>query len=97
MNMESAIARQEKAKAVANSSLGRIAEKDNTRRTETRSKRRKERRDVAECALLESITRIKAQRRAGPKDWERGYNSAITQIELFLEEIKSKQWVRTEM
>ena len=60
------------------------------------SKRRKESRDLAELTILESIQRLQAERRSTPKDWERGYNSAITTLELFLQEIKAKRWVGTE-
>ncbi|HBO3905381.1 TPA: hypothetical protein L4T53_004534 [Pseudomonas aeruginosa] len=63
---------------------------------ETRSKRRKEARAMAELTILECIQRLKAARRAKPRDWEPGYNSAITTLELFLLEIKEKRWVGTE-
>lgn len=62
----------------------------------TRSKRRKEARALAELTVLECIQRLKAARRAKPKSWETGYNSAITALELFMQEIKEKRWVGTE-
>ena len=62
---------------------------------ETRSKRRKEAREIAELTIIECIQRLQAARRAKPKDWERGYNSAITTLELFLQEIKEKRWIGT--
>ncbi len=56
------------------------------------SKRRKAARDLAGMTIVECIQRVKAERRRKPADWERGYNSAITVLELFAEEIKQKQW-----
>lgn len=60
------------------------------------AKRRKHDREVAELALLEGIQRVRAAMRSKPADWARGYNSAITALELFLSEVKAKQWVGTE-
>lgn len=60
------------------------------------SKRRKHDRNIAESAVLECIQRIKAAKRSKPADWERGYNSAITVLELFAKEVKGKQWAGTE-
>ncbi|HBO2015842.1 TPA: hypothetical protein L4G30_005079 [Pseudomonas aeruginosa] len=51
---------------------------------------------MAELTILECIQRLKGARRAKPRDWEPGYNSAITTLELFLLEIKEKRWVGTE-
>ncbi len=56
------------------------------------SKRRKSARDIAGMTIAECIQRVKAERRRKPSDWERGYNSAITVLELFSAEIKQKQW-----
>jgi len=56
------------------------------------SKRRKAARDLADMTLIECIQRLKAARRSKPADWQRGYNSAITVLELFAAEIKQKQW-----
>lgn len=63
---------------------------------ETRAKRRKEARAMAELTILECIQRLKAERRAKPKEWERGYNSAITTLELFIQEVQAKKWIGTE-
>lgn len=98
MDLQSAIARQRQSQVKIKSSLGSVSVKsERLEKPDTRSKRRKDRRDVAELAILESIQRIKSARRSSPKDWERGYNSAITQLELFLAEIKAKGWARTEL
>jgi len=60
------------------------------------SKRRKVARDLADMTIIECIQRLKAARRSKPAEWERGYNSAITTLELFAAEVKSKQWAGTE-
>lgn len=61
------------------------------------SNRRKKNRDMAELAILESIQRIKAAQRSAPKDWDRGYNSAVTKLELFLAEVRDKKWEPAEL
>ena len=60
------------------------------------TKRKKHDRDLADLTITECIQRIKAARRSKPKDWERGYNSAISVLELFALEVKGKQWAGTE-
>lgn len=60
------------------------------------SKRRKAARNLADMTIIECIQRLKAARRSKPNDWERGYNSAITTLELFAAEVKAKQWPGTE-
>lgn len=60
------------------------------------TKRKKHDRDLADLTIAECIQRIKAARRSKPKDWERGYNSAISVLELFALEVKGKQWAGTE-
>lgn len=60
------------------------------------AKRRKASRDLAELTIIECIQRLKAERRSKPKDWERGYNSSITVLELFAAEVSAKQWAGTE-
>ena len=52
---------------------------------------------MAEQAILECITRIRASERSAPKDWHRGYNSAVTKLELFLGEVREKQWAPAEL
>lgn len=68
--------------------------KQKSRSAET--KRKKHDRDLADLTITECIQRIKAARRSKPKDWERGYNSAISVLELFALEVKGKQWAGTE-
>ena len=68
--------------------------KQKSRSAET--KRKKHDRDLADLTITECIQRIKAARRSKPKDWERGYNSAISVLELFALEVKAKQWAGTE-
>ncbi len=68
--------------------------KQKSRSAET--KRKKHDRDLADLTITECIQRIKAARRSKPKDWERGYNSAISVLELFALEVKEKQWAGTE-
>ena len=53
-------------------------------------------RELAELTIIECIQRLKAERRSKPKDWERGYNSSITVLELFAAEVYAKQWAGTE-
>lgn len=61
------------------------------------SNRRKQNRDMAEQAILECIARIRAAERSAPKDWHRGYNSAVTKLELFLDEVRGKNWAPAEV
>lgn len=60
------------------------------------SKRKKAARDLAGMTIVECIQRLKAARRSKPAEWERGYNSAITTLELFAAEVRAKQWAGTE-
>lgn len=60
------------------------------------AKKRKQNRALAELTILECIQRLRAEQRSRPADWQRGYNSSITTLELFLGEIKEKKWVGTE-
>lgn len=60
------------------------------------TKRKKKERELAELAVIECIQRLKAERRSKPKDWERGYNSAITTLELFKSEISCRAWAAIE-
>ena len=53
------------------------------------AKRRKAARELAELTIIECIQRLKAERRSKPKDWERGYNSSITVLELFAAEVNA--------
>lgn len=57
-----------------------------------RSNARKRKREQSELTIREAIIRIKEARRSAPHDWERGYNSAITQLEILLGEIQSGDW-----
>lgn len=59
--------------------------------------RRKQNREMAEQAILECIARIRGAERSAPKDWHRGYNSAVTKLELFLGEVREKQWTPAEL
>jgi hypothetical protein len=60
------------------------------------SKKKKAARDLASGAIIESITRVRCAKRSKPKDWERGYNSAITVLELFVSEILERRWAGIE-
>lgn len=55
-------------------------------------KRKKAERELAELVLIEAIQRLKAVRRSRPREWERALNSAITSVELFMAEIRSREW-----
>ena len=63
----------------------------------TRARRREERRSIAEKALREGILRIKDVRRRSPRAWEHGYNSAVTQLEVLLNEILDRKWSPSEL
>lgn len=48
-------------------------------------KRKSAKQQVKECRITtinEAIDKLKDEMRAKPKDWARGYNSAITQLEI---------------
>jgi len=60
------------------------------------AKKRKQNRALAELTILECIQRLRAEQRSKPADWQRGYNSAITTLELFLGEVNEKKWIGTE-
>ncbi|CAE6905915.1 conserved protein of unknown function [Pseudomonas marincola] len=60
------------------------------------TKRKKKVREIGELAVIECIQRLKAERRSKPKDWDRGYNSAITALELFKDEISNRAWAPIE-
>lgn len=86
------------AAAKAPSRISQILGKDApVQQRYTKARRRKERREISEKALREGIKRIKEARRTAPKEWERAYNSAIGQIEIFLDEILAKQWAPAEL
>ena len=57
-----------------------------------RSRDRAKTRKIQEEAILECIKRIKDERNKKSDDWQRGYNSAITQLEFFLIEVIDKKW-----
>lgn len=59
-------------------------------------KRKKVERELAEIVLIEAIQRLKAVRRSRPREWERALNSAITSVELFMAEIRNREWAGIE-
>ncbi|WP_212633162.1 hypothetical protein [Pseudomonas panipatensis] len=60
------------------------------------AKKRKQNRALAELTILECIQRLRAEQRSKPSDWQRGYNSAITTLELFIQDVQAKRWIGTE-
>ena len=98
MTVEQRILEQKYNKKTLKESFGHISQKGpKLIKPQTRSRHRKALREMSELAVLEAIQRIKAVQRASPKSFDCGYNSAVTQLELFLSEIKAKQWAATEL
>jgi hypothetical protein len=98
MTVEQRIQEQKSNQRALKDSFGHISQKGpKLVKPQTRSRHRKALRDMSELAVLEAIQRIKAVQRASPKSFDCGYNSAVTQLELFLAEIKAKQWDATEL
>lgn len=98
MTVEQRVLEQRTNKRAMIESLGHISQKGpKLVKPQTRSRHRKALREMSELAVLEAIQRIKAIQRASPKSFACGYNSAVTQLELFIAEIKSKQWAATEL
>lgn len=96
MSIESMIADQKAAKAALKASIGKIAQKSpacsKAPGAAARSSKRKLLRDTAEMVISDAIERIREAAKQKPEEWQRGYNSAITQLEMMREEIAQKQY-----
>ena len=53
----------------------------------------KDRKNAAVEALMLAVAAIKIRRRDNPKEWESGYNSSITAVELLINEIETGEVV----
>lgn len=96
MTIESMIADQKAAKTYLKESLGKIAQKSQacakTPGAAARANKRRKLRETAAIVIADAIERIREAAKQKPADWQRGYNSAITQLEMMREEIAQKQY-----